>query len=174
MESVLPRAEAAADAKAGGGSLPEIYGRHADTLYRLCFSLTGNRADAEDAVSSAFVRLMESGKTFSEAEHEKAWLIVTACNCCRDLHRQWWRKKVVPLDFQAEAAAAGTEKDGELTACLMKLPAKYRELLYLHYYEGYKLAEIAAMLGLNLNTVKTRIRSAKKQLKMEMEDDFDE
>jgi len=52
------------------------------------------------------------------------------------------------------------------------LDLKYRTLLYLYYYEEYKIHEISAMLGLNENTVKTRLRAARKKLKLEMGEDF--
>jgi len=152
------------------GDISEAYDRHIETVYRVCYSLTGNRQDAEDAAQSVFIKLMESGKSFHDAEHEKAWLIVSARNRCRDLHRRWWKKKVVSLDPHA-IVRTGEDDDrhkSKLEDNLRKLPATYRLLLYLYYYEGYKLAEIAAILQLNLNTVKTKMRSARKQLKLEI------
>ncbi len=155
-----------------GEEVQAIYNRHAETVYRVCYSLTGNLADAEDATQAAFIKLMRDQTPFADEEHEKAWLITTARNQCKDIHRQWWRKKVVALDETTEAAASDKSNAGFVTDALMRLRPEMRLVLYLHYYEGYKLAEISSMLGLNLNTVKSRIRTAKQRLKMELGDDY--
>ncbi|MDF2921538.1 MAG: sigma-70 family polymerase sigma factor [Paenibacillaceae bacterium] len=134
----------------------------------------GSKQDAEDATQSVFMKLMASHKSFADNGHEKAWLITTARNHCRDMHRKWWRRKVVDLDSYAvmgDQGEAFRHIDSDLAGKLRKLPAMHRLILYLHYYEGYKVAEIASMLKLNLNTVKMKMRSARKQLKLEMEED---
>ena len=57
---------------------------HGDRLFRLCFIMLGGRADAEDAVQETMIRYMQKAPAFETAEHEKAWLITTAKNKCRD------------------------------------------------------------------------------------------
>jgi len=151
-----------------------LYNRHIETVYRVCFSLMGNKSDAEDAAQAVFLKLMKKNIQFSDTEHEKAWLITAARNQCRDIHRQWWRKKVVALNQMDETISDKTYEIGPVMDTLMQLPSKLRIVLYLHYYEGYKLSEIAGMLGLNINTVKTQIRTAKQQLKLELGDDFND
>lgn len=149
-----------------------VYNRHIHTVYRVCYSLTGNRPDAEDAAQAVFMKLIEQRNMhFKDIEHEKAWLIVTAQNHCRDMHRRWWKRKVVHLDPSVleSTAAASSAWDNRVGEQLQRLPAASRLLLYLHYYEGYKLAEIADMLQVNLNTIKTRMRAAKKRLKWEID-----
>lgn len=152
----------------------EMYNRHVDTVYRICFSLMGSKPDAEDATQAVFSKLMNSDKKFSDVEHEKAWLITTARNQCKDIHRQWWRKKVVAFDETVEATIADDYQIDTVMDSLMQLPSKLRIVLYLHYYEGYRLSEIADMLNLNINTVKTQIRTAKQHLKIELGDDYND
>ncbi|TVX98247.1 RNA polymerase sigma factor [Cohnella terricola] len=153
-------------------ALPDAYDRHVDTVYRVCYSLMGNRQDAEDATHSVFVKLLESDKLFNDSEHEKAWLITAAQNHCRDLHRKWWKKKVVDLDAGTlKLASTDAVRDRDLEDYLRKLPPTNRLVLYLHYYEGYKVNEIAEMLKLNPNTVKTQMRTARNRLKLEMGED---
>lgn len=154
-----------------GEEITAIYHRHVGTVYRVCFSLMGNKSDAEDATQAVFLKLMKSNVQFSDNEHEKAWLITVARNHCADIHRQWWRKKVVALDRTVEPFSSDIYEIEPVMDTLMKLPPKMRIILYLHYYEGYKLSEIANMLDLNINTVKTQIRTAKKRLKYELGDD---
>ncbi|MBS4208570.1 sigma-70 family RNA polymerase sigma factor [Bacillus sp. FJAT-50079] len=156
-------------------SITEIYDTHINTVYRVCFSLMGNVQDAEDATQSVFIKLMESDKIFVDSEHEKAWLITVARNHCRDLHRKWWRKKVVDIDPSSiEQGGMDTAQNMNMMDYLGKLPKKYRLVIYLYYYEGYSVTEIANILKLNINTVKTQMRSARKRLKLEVGDDFHE
>lgn len=158
-------------------SIRTAYDRHINLVYRICFSMMGNKPDAEDAAQSVFIKLMECGKSFVDVEHEKAWLIVTAQNHCRDLLRKWWRKKVVDLEISSmEQAAtnANTVLTRDMEVELNKLPAKHRLVLYLHYYEGYRINEIAIMLKMNVNTVKTQMRKARKRLKLELGEDSNE
>lgn len=170
-ESVAPT-ESAAPVEPPEHAVAAVYDRHIDTVYRVCFAMMGNAPDAEDAVQSVFVKLMEYGKPFRDAEHEKAWLITVARNHCRDVLRKWWRKKSVSTEvFPLELVAARRPDHGGFAALVGKLPRETRLLLYLYYYEGYKLAEIAAMLKANPNTVKARLRSARKRLKLEMGED---
>jgi RNA polymerase sigma-70 factor (ECF subfamily) len=70
----------------------EVYARHELTVYRLCFAYMKNRADTEDAVQDTFCALLRARKGFENAEHEKAWLIRTASNVCKNALRGRWRK----------------------------------------------------------------------------------
>ena len=70
----------------------EIYNRHVDTVYRVCFSFMKNAADTEDMVQETFLKFISSRKSFASEEHEKAWLIVTASNTCKDELRRFKRK----------------------------------------------------------------------------------
>lgn len=75
-----------------GKEIAEIYNRQVDTVYRICFSYMKNTADTEDMVQETFLRLLSSSVDFVSQEHEKAWLIVTASNLCKDTLKKWWRK----------------------------------------------------------------------------------
>ncbi|MDR3086316.1 MAG: RNA polymerase sigma factor [Christensenellaceae bacterium] len=146
--------------------LTAIYHRRIDMVYRLCFSMMGSRQDAEDAAQTVFLKLMRREEGFADEEHEKAFLIVMARNQCHDFRRQWWRRNTKALDESMPGGEIPGEQ-GEARQLLLKLPPRLRILLVLHFVEGYRLADIAQMLGMNLNTVKSRLRSAKKKLKME-------
>ena len=148
--------------------------QYGDMLFQICLVMLRNPGDAEDAVQDTLIKYLQKAPDFKSADHEKAWLITTARNHCRDMHRQWWRRKTTGLSEQASAASSAAYEPGILAAAFMALPPNQRILLYLHYYEGYKLSEIAAMLRLNLNTVKTRIRCARQRLRLELEEDSDD
>ena len=118
-----------------------IYNRHVDAVYRLCYSYMKNAADAEDMVQETFLRLIRSGKSFENDRHERAWLIVTASNLCKDQLKHWWRKTVA-LEEQEEAAQSASQNNDVLQA-VMNLPANYKVVVYLYYYEKFTTQEIA-------------------------------
>ena len=143
----------------------KIYHRHVDTVYRICFSFMKNSSDTEDMVQETFLKLLSSGKRFESENHEKAWLIVTASNACKDVLKRWWRKN---QDIsECEALAAPVEVDGILSAVL-NLPDDYKTAVFLYYYEGYSTPEIAKMLDCPQSTVRSRLARARKLLKKEV------
>lgn len=154
--------------------ISDLYERHIETVYRVCYTMMGNKQDAEDAAQTVFIKLMRSNLTFHDVEHEKAWLITTARNHCRDEHRRWWRKKVVELSSSIYDEQNRMMPTYEMTDYILRLPPNQRLILYLYYYEGYKLREIADLLKMNINTVKTQMRQARKRLKQEIGDDYHE
>ena len=127
-----------------------IYLRHVDTVYRVCYSFMGNAADSEDATQSTFVKLMKARPTFTNEEHEKAWLIRVASNHCKDVLKSSVRKGV------------SDERGPDLALdAVLALDSKYKDVVYLHYYEGYSAADIARMLGKPSSTVRTHLREAR-------------
>lgn len=149
--------------------ITQIYYRHVETVYRVCFSFMKNAADAEDIVQETFLKLIASHKKFQSQSHEKAWLIVTASNTCKDALRRQRR-----ITGNLEDYAAGTEEevflsDNHVLEAVLNLPVRYREAVYLYYYEGYNTAEIAKMLKCSSSTVRSRLERARKQLKKYVE-----
>lgn len=154
-----------------GEELTAIYQRHADTVYRICFSYLKNAADAEDLTQETFLRLLSSAPSFESQRHEKAWLIVTASNLCKDQLRHWWRKRE-SLEDHAERLSAPPSEESETLSAILSLPEKYRLVVFLHYCEGYSTAEIAELLHCPDSTVRSRLLRARKQLKLRLGGDF--
>lgn len=146
-----------------------LYHRHVDRVYRVCFMLLKNTADTEDAVQTVFIKLMQSGKTFADHEHEKAWLIRTARNHCLNLLSHWWRRQRVSMDHLPAPAVPHKDDLRELWRLVLDLPAKYKTVVYLFYYEGYSTKEIAGILEMKETTVRSQLHTARKLLKIEME-----
>ena len=143
--------------------ITELYQRHVDTVYRVCYSYMKNRADTEDMVQDTFIKLISSGVLFQSAEHEKAWLIVTASNLCKNALRHWWRRRENLDDY----AGLGREDDppDEVMEAITKLPTVYKDAVFLYYYEGYSTAEIAGLLQCRESTVTTRLFRAREKLR---------
>lgn len=144
--------------------ITEIYHRQIDTVYRVCYSFMRNKPEAEDMAQETFLRLIGSGKNFENPRHEKAWLIVTASNLCKDQLKRLYRKDE-NLDDHAELAAAQECGENPVLEAILRLPADYKAAVYLYYYEGYSTAEIAQYLRCPQPTVRTRLARARKQLK---------
>lgn len=145
-----------------------IYRRNFKLVYQICLVLMKSVPDAEDAAQTVFGRVMERDTPFRDPEHEKAWLIVTARNECRDQLKHWWRRR--REDSSAlDALVWEQPEDGLVWDQVAALPDKHRLVLFLHYYEGYTTDEIAQMLGDNPSTVRSRLVQARKKLKLRLE-----
>ena len=138
--------------------------RYADTVQRICMVHLKNPADAEDIFQTVFLKYVLHSPAFQSEEHEKAWLIRVTINACKDLLRSVFRSRTVPLD-QAENRPAADSSAGEVLEAVRELPKKYRDVVYLYYYEGYPAQQIGEILGKNVNTVYTLLTRAKKQLR---------
>lgn len=139
----------------------ELYG---DTVWRLCLIHLKNRADAEDVFQNVFLKYVLSSAVFENTEHEKAWFIRVTLNASRDLLRNFFRSHTVPLDQLADLPADMPPDHREVLEAVMALPTKYRDVVYLHFYEGFTAPEIGGILGKNVNSVYTLLSRAKKLL----------
>lgn len=137
------------------------------TLYRVAKSMLGDEADCADAAQNAILRAWERLNTLKRPEYFKTWLTRILINECRNILRG--RARFAPLEPELAESVPVREEHGELYAALMGLEEKYRLPVELHYIEGFKTAEIAAMLRLPEGTVKTRLRRAREILREELE-----
>ena len=145
------------------GDFEAFYLRHFRAIYRVCYAFMKNAQDAEDCTEDAFVKAMTSDVAFENERHERAWLTTTAMNICKDKRKHWWRQKVTPMEEETERAAP--EPDREVTEAVMALPVKYKEVVWLHFYEGFQTDESAQMLGRPPSTVRNQLRDARAKLK---------
>ena len=121
--------------------------RHGDMVRRLCLVHLKNQADTEDVFQTVFLKYVLSPQVFTSEEHEKAWLIRVTVNACRDLLRSWARSRRASLEEALDLAAPPDQESREVLAAVLSLPEKYRDPVYLHYYEGYTAKEIGRLLG---------------------------
>lgn len=145
--------------------IEEIYNRHVDTVYRVCFSHMKNKADTEDIVQETFLKLISGNWQFESESHEKAWLIVTACNACKDALKHWRRKVENIDDYYPLLESAAPYEENDMLSAVLALPVKYKEVVYLYYYEGYHTSGIAKMLRCSDTAVRNRLSRARKFLK---------
>lgn len=139
--------------------------QYADMVLRLCMVSLKNAADAEDVFQTVFLKYALSNQQFETADHEKAWLIRVTRNACSDLLKSFFRKHTVPLEELSGFLPQATTEQLHVLEAVRSLPRGYREVVYLHYYEGYTAPEIAGILHKNPNTVYTHLSRARQMLK---------
>lgn len=147
--------------------------RYADTVRRICMIHLKNHADTEDIFQNVFLKYVLSTTVFESEEHEKAWFIRVTINACRDLLRSFFRSRTVSLDTLLDQPAQMTENDRTVLDAVLALPPKYRDVVYLHYYEGYTAPQIGEILKKNVNTIYTLLTRAKQALRETLGGDDD-
>lgn len=139
--------------------------RYADTVRRLCMIHLKNYADTEDIFQTVFMKYVLSSTVFASEEHERAWFIRVTINACRDLLKSFFRSRTVPLESLAPVPADLPLDHREVLEAVLALPETCRDVVYLHYYEGYTAPEIGRLLGKNVNTVYTLLNRSREMLR---------
>ncbi len=152
--------------------IDKIYERQIDRIYRICYMYLNSHADAEDAVQTVFLKYINAKKAFHDLEHEKAWFIITAKNCCRDTLRNFWRSRRIDIETLPEIPVWDKEQSEEVLIKLLSLPTKYKLVLYLYYYEEYSVKEISNLLHKNESTIRTQLSTGRKRLKIDLGGNF--
>lgn len=143
--------------------------KYADMVYRIALNECKNREDAEDMVQNTFLKLLQHKKTFDSEDHRKHWLIRVTINECHSLFTSPWRRRTQSLE---DALCCNVGKlppeQSDLYYAVMELPAKYRHVVYLYYYEEYSIREMADILKTKESTLQTRLMRARTLLKEKM------
>ena len=139
---------------------------YSDTVRRLCVIRLKNYDDTQDIFQNVFLKYALSSVQFENCEHEKAWFIRVTINACNDWFKDFFRSHTVSIDEIIEKAAPGSPNDSrEILQAVLDLPQKYRDVVYLHYYEEYSAPEISKILNKNVNTVYTLLTRSKEILR---------
>ena len=143
--------------------------QYADMVRRICMIHLRNYEDAEDIFQTVFLKYVLRSEPFDSPEHEKAWIIRATVNACRDLVKSFFRSRTVSLDQLIEKPQDMPEDHSDILEAVLELPARFRDVVYLHYYEGYSAPEIGRILKKNPNTVYTLLARARQLLKTRLE-----
>lgn len=144
--------------------IDKILNEYSNMVYKIAYSQTKNSHYAEEVFQEVFLRLIRKKPSFKNKEHLKAWLIRVTINCSKNIFLSFHFKKRAELSNDIVDSKFELEKS-ELYYSVLDLPRKYREVLYLHYYEDYSVKEIANILGKKEATVKTNLHRGRKLLK---------
>lgn len=135
---------------------------YADMIRRICFLYLRRREDVEDIFQDVFLKYMQRSEPFENADHEKAWLLRVAINCCKDLLGSFWHNRILPLNDELMAAVPAESHD--LLDAVLRLPANERVAIYLFYYEGYSVSEISRIQNQKANTIYSHLHRARVRL----------
>ena len=138
--------------------IERVVNEYATMLLRVAYSQLNNRAEAEDTVQEVLLKYMEKAPIFQSEEHEKAWLLRVTVNHCKNHLASAWFRKRADLD---EGIPALDNAELEVVSAVAALPAKYRAVVHLYYFEGYATKEIAEILHSRPNTVSSRLSRAR-------------
>jgi len=147
--------------------------RYSDTVRRLCMLHLKNEADTEDIFQTVFLKYVLSSVSFENDEHEKAWLIQVTINACKDLLKSFFRSHTVSLDKIMEQTSELPPDYSDVWEAVFSLPQKYRDVVYLHYFEDYTAPQISRILGKNVNTIYTLLTRSKKMLRERLGGGYD-
>lgn len=143
-----------------------LVSRYADLLLRIGYTWLGDLDDAQDICQTVLIRLLEDPHSFPDSGQERAWVVRLAVNACKNWKKTAWFRHRAPLDeglcLSVQMPEAG---EGGLLEQVQRLPLMYRQVIFLRYYEGYEVKEIAALLGRSPALVSTHLKRGKEKLK---------
>lgn len=176
MKDIVAEALQVTDEEIAFDQIMTDYGQ---AILQLAYSYVKNNAIAEDLTQEIFIKCYKNFHTFQHHSNVKTWLWRIAINHCKDYLRSWHHRKVL-LTYENEVEPASEQDhveqvviqlndDNELINAVLQLPLKFREPIYLHYFEEMSIKEIESLIGVKQNTIKTRMRRAKALLKESLE-----
>ncbi len=140
--------------------------RWADTVLRVAYTWTGNPQDAQDVCQTVLLKLLTRPERFPDPNRQRAFVLRVTVNCCKDLKKSAWARRRVSLEAAADAAVTMPESgESPVLEAVLALPEKYRQAVYLRYYEEYGVDEIAALMGCRPAQVSTYLYRGKAKLR---------
>ena len=156
--------------QARGDWVDEVVDKYSDMVYRIAFTQMKNKTDADDVFQEVFLKLCKSTAWFESDEHIKAWLIRVTINTCKKSFTSPWNKKMVELP--EDLVYEDKHQDFEVVRAVQSLPAKYRTVIHLFYFEDMPVAQIARTLELTAGTVKSQLSRGRNLLKNKLKGEF--
>ena len=150
--------------------IERVMKQYADLVYRVAFSQTQNKNDADDVFQEVFLRYIKRNSAFESEEHEKAWLIRVTINCSKKLWNSAWFRHTVGFD---QELVFEMPEENDISNALSQLPSIYRSVIHLFYYEDMSVAQISDVLGMKESTVRTRLTRARELLRTKLKGEFD-
>jgi len=144
-------------------SLEEIVEKYSNMIIQIAYQNVLNSSDAEDITQEVFIKLIKNMDKLESQEHIKAWLIRVTINLSKDYNKSFWKRNITEIDENIKYF--DDEEDLEVMKQIAKLKPVYRNIIYLYYYQGYKINEIAELLDMKPNTVSSNLTRARNELK---------
>jgi len=148
----------------------DVIEKYSDMVYRIALTRSGTIENAEDIFQEVFIKFSEKKPNFNNEEHEKAWFIRVTINLSKNINKSAWNRRVITLD---ESITFENKEETNVFSVVSELPQNYKTVIYLSYYEGYKVKEIAEIMNKREGTIKTWLYRAREILKQKLEGGFE-
>jgi RNA polymerase sigma-70 factor (ECF subfamily) len=135
-----------------------------DKVFRLCYSMLGNRAQAEDAAQESFLRIWKSMERYRGDSALGTWVFSITRNVCLTAISKRAARRSAPIEEAERATPHAPERERDMLRLVAQLPENYRRVIMLFYMEERSYEEVARMLDLPEGTVKTHLHRARLQL----------
>ena len=143
-----------------------VFDLYKNDIYRLVYSYTKNKSDSDDITQNTFIKLYNHNEILRRQDEDiKKWLIKVAINECKTFLLSSWKKKIIAFVEKQENTLSITLPNNDLLEAILQLPKRYRIIIFLYYYEDYKIKEISEMLNLSITNIQTILSRARKKLK---------
>jgi len=141
--------------------------KYSDTVYRICFIYLGNRPEVDDVFQEVFLKLLQKKISFTSTGHEKAWLIRVTINQCKDVVKGFWWKRIDLLENVELPEHDPDERD--VLMVVLSLPQKYKDVIYLYYYQEYTVPQMGQLLKRSENTIYSQLHRARELMRQKLE-----
>ena len=146
--------------------------KYSDMVRRICFMYLHNHADVEDVFQDVFLKLFQNKDNLEDDEHTKAWICRVTINKCKDTCKSFFRKNVCSIE-DMELPFEDKVENGVMIEVL-SLPQKFKDVIYLFYYEDYTVPQMAKLLNQKENTIYSNLHRARVLLKQKLGGLFNE
>ena len=167
---LLPQVESSAESRTDQMAA-EALNTYGNAILRCAYSYLHNMADAEEILQDTLLKLLTAAPGFESEEHKKAWLLKVAANLSKNRIEYNALRDCDELD--ESLAAEGREDLSFVWEAVKQLPTQYREVIHLHYYEGYPTEEMARILSRNPSTIRSDLRRGREKLKSVLKEAYD-
>lgn len=154
-----------------GQNMERVVESYSTDIVRFAFAYVKNLAEAEDIAQDVFLVYLRKAPAFKDLAHEKAWLMRVTVNKCKDYLKSSRYRRTVQMP---DDLSYMPKEEGELLQTVLELDERYKTPVYLHYFAGYSIKQIAGMLRINPSTVGTRLARGRRIIKDRLGDDDDE
>lgn len=150
--------------------IKNVIEKYSDIVYKIAITRTGSIENAEDVFQEVFIKYSQKNPNFENEEHEKAWFIKVTINLTKNLHNEAWNRKTIPLEDNIKFE---NKEEEDVFSAVNQLPQNYKTVIYLFYYEGYKVKEISKIMNTREGTIKTWLSRARECLKEKIKGGFE-
>lgn len=151
--------------------IKKVIEKYSDMVYKVAITRTESIENAEDIFQEVFIKYSQKMPSFENEEHEKAWFIRVTINLTKNLHNQAWNRKTIPLEDNLKFEK---REEANVFLAVNQLPQNYKTVIYLFYYEGYKVKEISKIMKTREGTIKTWLSRARESLKEKIKGGFED